>query len=75
MNATSGRLQQRLGGILAYAYRSLVLYVLFISVLLLIVDDGGWINYFIVFLVLSSPLALALVCRRLRRKRTEPDRP
>jgi len=67
MREIQGRLQRRLANVLAYAYMTLALYFLFLSVLRFIFHDGGWINWFIVFLILSSAFALVLVFRRLRR--------
>jgi hypothetical protein len=68
MSAMSGRLQRDAADVLVYAYKTLVLFFLFISALRLIFYDGGWINDFIVFLILSCPIALVPVYRRLQRK-------
>lgn len=60
-------LQRRFADFAAFAYKTLVLYFLFFSLLRLAFHDGGWINEFIVFLILSCPFALVPVFRRLRR--------
>jgi hypothetical protein len=67
MSELPGRLQQRLADVLAYAYKTLVLYFFLISLIRFSAHDGGWINEFIVFLILSCGLALVLVFHRLRR--------
>lgn len=68
-----GLLKQRLVHVLAYAYTTLALYVLFRTVLRLLFHDGGWINEFLVFLMLSGPFALVPIFRRLRRKQLVSD--
>lgn len=67
MSEIPRRLQRRLANVLAYAYKTLAMYFLFFSVLRFIFHDGGWINWFMVFLILSSAFPLVLVFRRLRR--------
>jgi hypothetical protein len=74
MRGIPGRLQQRLVNVSAYAYKTLALYFLFFSTLRFLFHDGGWINEFIVFLILSCAFALALVFRRFRRKQVESYR-
>lgn len=65
MSGITGHTRKRLVGFLAFAYKTLILYFLFCAVLLFSVPSGAWFNYFIVFLILSSPLVLVLVVRRL----------
>ncbi len=66
MSGISARLRQWLVGFLAYAYKTLVLCFLFLSVIRFIFHDGAWFNDFIVFLLLSCGFALVPVFRRLR---------
>lgn len=68
MKGIPDRLQQRLVNVLAYAYKTLALFFLFVSVIRFLSRDGGWINHFIVFLTLSCAYALVLVFHRLRRQ-------
>ena len=72
MSKSPGSLQRRLVNVLAFAYKTLTMYFLFFSVLRFILQDGGWINWFMVFLILSSAFALVLVFRRLRQQQLEP---
>jgi hypothetical protein len=67
MSAVRRRVQQRVADFLVFAYKTFALYFLFISVLLFSIHSGGWINYFIVFLMLSSAFALVPAFRLLRR--------
>ena len=67
MSEIPKRLQRRLANVLAYAYKTLAMYFLFFSVLRFTFHDGGWINWFMVFLILSSAFPLVLVFRRLQR--------
>jgi len=67
MSGVPGRLQRRLANVLAYAYKTLALFFFFVSLIRFLSRDGGWINDFIVFLILSCAFALVLVFRRLRR--------
>jgi cation transport ATPase len=68
MSGIPGRLQQRLVDLSVYAYKALALYFLFFSVLRFIFHNGGWVNEFIVFLILSCPFAIVLAIRRMRRQ-------
>lgn len=52
---------------LAYAYRTLCLTFLVLSVLRFSVHDGGWFNFSVVFLILSCPFVLVLIFRLLRK--------
>jgi hypothetical protein len=52
----------------AYAWRTLVLSFFAMALIRFLMDDGGWFNVFIVFLILCSGFAMALVSRRLRRE-------
>jgi hypothetical protein len=55
------------GRFLAFASKSLVLFLLFIAALSYSLDDGGWFNQFMVFLIVSSPIALVWLFRRTRK--------
>lgn len=66
MSGIAARLGRGLPRFAAYAYRTLALVFLCTAVLRLFFHDGGWINYLLVFLILSGPLALPAL-RRLRR--------
>ena len=61
------RLEQKLVNVLAYAYKTLCLYFLIFSVLRFVIRNGGWINDFLVFLILSSAYGLVPLFRRVRR--------
>jgi len=68
MSALAGRLRRGVLGFSGYAYRSLALFFLLMALLRLAMRDGGWINDFLVFLILCSPLVLMLAYRRLRKQ-------
>lgn len=72
MSGGKGGFPKRIVRFLTYAYKTLVLYFLFCAVLLFSVHSGSWFNYFMVFLILSCPVVLASVVRRLgwRREQT-----
>jgi len=65
MSEISIRLRQGFADFLAYAYKTLSLSFLFVSVLRFLFHNGGWINYFIIFLALSSVFALSQALYRL----------
>lgn len=69
MSGVPGRLQRIFVNVFAYAYKTLALYFLFVSLIRFLFHNGGWINEFMVFLLLSCAFALALVFRRLRRRK------
>ncbi len=72
MSAIAARLRRKLANFAAYAYRTLVLFFIVFSLLTLSGGDGGWINWAIVSLILSSPFAAVLLFRRLRRGNPAP---
>ncbi len=67
MSAFAARLGRGIFGFTAYAYRSLALFFLIAAALRLASRDGGWINDFLVFLILCSPLLLRPAYHRLRK--------
>lgn len=73
MNAIAARLRLRLANFAIYAYRTLVLSFFILFLLRFSARDGGWINEFIVFLILLSAFAIAPGYRRLRRKQLGSD--
>lgn len=74
MSAISAGLGRKLANFGIYAYQTLVLSFFVMSLIRFSARDGGWINEFIIFLILLSALAIAPAYRRLRRKQTlNPD--
>ena len=57
---------------LGYAYKTLTLYFLLVSVHRFSIHHGGWINDFIVFLMLSCIPVLLFGFRHLRHGREVP---
>jgi len=68
MSAVADSLGRKLANFAIYAYQTLVLSFFIMSVLRFSTCEGGWINEFIVFLILSSAFAIAPIYRSLRRK-------
>ena len=68
MSAIVDSLGRKLANFAIYAYQTLVLSFFFMSALLFSTREGGWINEFIVFLILSSAFAIAPIYRRLRKE-------
>jgi len=72
LKASFGRISVNIG---LFAYKALVLTFFIRFLIRFLVSDGGWINEFIIFLILFSLFALGLFIQRLQLKQLkEPER-
>jgi hypothetical protein len=67
MSGKRGHMGKRIAGTLAFAYRTLVLYILYWAAFIHWHKSGGWVNYLAVAVILTIPIALVPLVRRMRK--------